>query len=496
MDSIWYATRPAVPPAADPFPEGAQLDTVIAGAGLTGLVTAVLLARAGQRVAVVEARRVGAVTTGHTTGKLSLLQGLALSGIATHHSAEVVAAYVTGNREGQAWLRRFMDERAVPYQQRDAYTYVTSDDGVERLRREFAVEREAGLAVEWTDETELPFGVRGTIRLADQAQLHPLLVLDALLAELAERGGALVEDCRVTDADARRRVVVTTERGRLAADRLVLATGTPFLDRGGYFAKLTAHRSYVTTFRVPGPIPQGMYLSADEPTRSLRTVPAGDGEQLMVGGNGHVAGRFEPPTQAHLDDLRRWTTELFPGAVQTHAWSAQDYRSVNRVPFVGLLPRGGGSIYVATGYDKWGMTNATAAGLRLSAEILGGSMPWADELGRRVTKPAGLVGAVLDNAQTAVEAAAGWVGAELRALPDEPPAHGEGQVGRGADGRPQAVSTVDGVTCALSAVCTHLGGIVRWNDAERSWDCPLHGSRFAADGTVLEGPAVADLEQR
>ena len=494
MEPVWFDSRPTPPSRATADVEGTHADTVVAGAGLTGLMSALLLARSGQRVTVLEARTVGAVTTGRTTGKLSLLQGLVLSDVLRHHSEDVLRAYATGNREGQAWLVRFMDEHQVPYERRPAFTYATTAEGAARLQAELTACRTAGLDVRATDETGLPFPVAAAITLADQVQLHPMRVLDALVAELVAHGGTLLEGVRLTDADKASPLRLTTSHGVMTADRLVLATGTPVLDRGGYFAKLEPARSYVTTHRVPGALPTGMYLSADDPTRSLRTVPDTGGDLLMVGGNGHVTGRSDSPAAA-VDDLVRWTQELFPGAELTHAWSAQDYRSINRVPFVGLLPRGGGSIYVATGFNKWGLTNAVAAALNLSAQILGGSMPWADKLGHRVTKPAGILSAVVPNAKVALVATRDWVGAELHALPDQPPAEGHGAVGRGPKGLPEAVSTVDGVTCRVSGVCTHLGGVLAWNDAEKSWDCPLHGSRFDADGTLLEGPAVRDLSR-
>ncbi|HYO86973.1 MAG TPA: Rieske 2Fe-2S domain-containing protein [Dermatophilaceae bacterium] len=185
---------------------------------------------------------------------------------------------------------------------------------------------------------------------------------------------------------------------------------------------------------------------------------------------------------------------MFPGAERTHAWSAQDYRSINRVPFVGVLPRGGKAIYVATGFNKWGMTNGVAAALNLSAQILGGTVPWAETLGRRVTTPAGVLSAIKENAGVAGEMVKDWVAAELKPLPDETPAEGEAVVGREA-GRPVGVSTVAGHTSKVSAICPHLGGVLRWNNAEQTWDCPLRGSRFNVDGTRLEGPAVDDLSQ-
>ena len=301
-----------------------------------------------------------------------------------------------------------------------------------------------------------------------------------------------MEGARVTDAETEAGVRISTTAGELLADQLILATGSPVLDRGGYFAKLEPLRSYATAYRVPGAIPQGMYLGVDHPTRSLRTIPVDGEELLMVGGNGHVVGRADSEAGA-VADLQRWTGRYFPGARATHAWSAQDYRAMDRVPYVGEMPRGGGRIYVATGYNKWGMTNGVAAALSLSARLLGGSMPWAEALASRTPRPAVVLGAVAPNAKVAATLAKDWVQAELHAVPDEPPWEGEGVVGRGARGLPEAVSTVDGVTCRVSGVCTHLGGVVRWNDAEKSWDCPLHGSRFAPGGTVLEGPAVTDL---
>lgn len=498
MESIWFATHPPLTVPSASFPDGTHFDTVVAGAGITGLTTAVLLARSGQRVAVVEARGVGAVTTGHTTAKVSVLQGTVLSDIRRHHSDDVLRAYVEGNREGQAWLTRLLDDRGVAYQRRDAWTYAVTDDGVEHLRAELEACREAGLAAAWTRETELPIEVRGAITLPGQAQVHPLEVLRVLLAEFAGHGGVVFDQTRLVDADTKDRVKITTTRGTLIADRLVLATGIPVLDRGGYFAKLVPLRSYATTYRLPGakPPPQGMYLGIDEDqSRSLRSVPVDDEELLMVGGNGHVVGRSDSEAEA-VQGLRRWTEVHFPGAEPLHAWSAQDYRSVNRVPFVGQLPRGGGAILVATGFNKWGLTNGVAAALNLSAQILGGQMSWARTLGTRVSKPAAVVSALGANIEVAVELAKDWVQAELHALPEAPPAEGEGHVGRGRGGKPEAVSTVNGVTCRVSGVCTHLGGVLNWNDAERSWDCPLHGSRFAADGALLEGPAVTDLSRQ
>jgi glycine/D-amino acid oxidase-like deaminating enzyme/nitrite reductase/ring-hydroxylating ferredoxin subunit len=498
--SLWLDRAATIP--TDPYSPGAHYDAIVIGAGLTGLSTAVMLARGGVSVAVIEARTVGAVATGNTTAKLSLLQGSVLSGIDRHFSGKVVRAYVDSNLAGQEWLLRFLGERGVPTQQRDAYSYANCEDGVSTIDKEFAVAAEAGLPVERLSagDIDLPFETSGGIRLRSQTQFDPMEVLAALAVELRSLSGVIIEGQRVTDVSAADPAEVTTPGGTVTGDHVVLATGSPILDRGLYFAKLVPQRSYAAAYRVlgaPASFPTGMYLSVDSPSRSLRTAPDGTGgELLLVGGNGHIVGR-EDSTSALVAELDAWTKQHFAGAELTHRWSAQDYQSANAVPFVGWLPRGRGRIFVATGYNKWGMTNGVAAALNLSADILGTETPdWASTLGHRVTSPSDLATGAKAGIEVAAEYAKGWVQAEVTgpnlAKSDVIPAEGEGIVGR--EGRtPTAVSTVDGRTCAVSGVCTHLGGILNWNDAERSWDCPLHGSRFGANGAVLEGPAVKDL---
>jgi glycine/D-amino acid oxidase-like deaminating enzyme/nitrite reductase/ring-hydroxylating ferredoxin subunit len=495
LPSVWLDPPPDI--ETDVLHTDAHYDVAVVGAGLTGLVTALLLARAGRRVAVLEARWVGAVTTGHSTAKVTLLQGTRLSTIVANHTEHVAAAYVEGNREAQAWLMAYAAEHRVQLEHRDAYTYAGTQSGASAVRREFDIARRLGLPVQMVDAVELPYPTYAALCLPDQLQINPMDVLAALARDLRQAGGVLIDSARVTEVANNESCELITPAGSVTADTVVLATGIPFLDRGLYFTKVTAQRSYVLAFRGARQVPRGMYISADSPTRSLRTAVHDGEEVLLVGGNGHPVGRHPMNPSELVADLTDWAQRWFDVKERTHVWSAQDYTAHGGVPFVGKLPRGGGHVYLATGYSKWGMTNSVAAAMRLSGEILGDAPSWARTLGTRVSKPASAIRYFRANAAMGIAAAQGWIGAELHPLKEEDrtPAEGTGVVGA-ERGEPVAISTVDGRTCAVSAICTHLGGVVRFNDLEKSWDCPLHGSRFAADGTLLEGPATSNLKQR
>ncbi|EKF25540.1 rieske domain protein [Mycolicibacterium hassiacum DSM 44199] len=502
MTSLWLAGR--APRPAEPAPLDAasrSAGVVVVGAGITGLITAVLLARAGKDVLVLEARTVGAGATGNTTAKISLLQGSKLSRILAKHGAKRTRQYLDGNREGQHWLLGYCASHGLSVQREDAFTFAQSEQGLATARRELAACTEVGLGAEWVDAewadgAAVPFPFRGGVRLADQAQFDPVPLLDRLVTELEERGGRLAEGVRVrTVSGGRNRLTlgVRTTGGDeydVHAKQCVLATGIPILDRGGFFARLKPQRSYCLAYRVPELRLRGMFLSTDSPTRSLRYAPTADGDRLIVGGAGHPVGHERHPSSS-VQELDAWTKRHFPGATQTHYWSAQDYAPVDELPYVGPILPGNESVFVATGFDKWGMTNGAAAALALAGRILGGRMDWADAFAAwSPHELSGIPQAVRNNLEVGLYLARGWVTPAAHIGGGRPEAGG---VVSGPPWRLRGCAVVDGREYRVSPVCPHLGGIVTWNDADEAWECPLHGSRFAPDGTLLEGPATRGL---
>ncbi|MBO3663632.1 FAD-dependent oxidoreductase [Microbacterium sp. NEAU-LLB] len=439
-------------PTDPTLPESTEVAVV--GAGLTGLATAALLARSGFLVTVLEARAVGAVATGNTTAKVSLLQGSVMSELRKHAGDTALEAYVAANRAGQDWIRsELADDPSL--EQRDAFTYSTTPTGDSAIDAEAEALAAVGLDVDVLGEGEhagLPYPVTRALRMRGQWQIHPMRLLAHLAEVIREHGGSIVTDCRVLGLQDGK---LRTSRGPLQANQVVVASGSPVIDKAGFFARLRVSRSLAAAYRVPGEVPSGMYLSVDAVGRSLRTSQG----LLLVGGPSWTTGREQDPAKM-LASLDEWVVDQFPGAARVTWWAAQDYQTVSRVPFVG--PTGEG-LWVATGFNKWGMTNGAAAALTLAGDLTGSPMPWAEAL--RSPHLTLRDGAEFIGAQAGVAAAA--VTSAVRHI-----------------GRHDA-----------PGACTHMGGSLEWNDLERTWDCPLHGSRFAEDGAVLEGPAVEALSR-
>ena len=457
---VWF-DRPR-PAPRDPISGTASYDVVVIGAGLAGLLSGLLLARGGRSVAVLEARRMGDGTTGHTTGKVSLLQGTKLSRVLTTNPPATARKYVEASREGQAWLRRYCVDHEVEHRAAHATSYATTRTGELRARAELKAAQVAGLDATWTTETELPFEVRGAVRLEDQFQLHAMDLVSSLVTSLEAEGGRLFEGSRVESVDRDGdRVEVLTDSAKISAGTVVVATNQPILDRGAFFARLKPQRSYAASLSSPW-VPEGMHLSTDLQVRSLRSVRTADGEeQLLIGGSGHTTGRSKPARR--LDQLLGWAREEFPDSELRRVWSAQDQSPVSGLPYVGPILPGDHRILVATGFDKWGFTAAPAAALLLAADVLGGEQPsWGAAMRSWTPREAlGAGRAALFNTEVGFEMVCGHAA--------------------------KALSKDD------APLCTHLGGVLSWNSTEESWDCPLHGSRFAADGSVLEGPATRPL---
>lgn len=496
--SIWAVTAPDGPtyPTFGETP-AEPVDVAVIGGGIAGLSTALALAEVGVSVVLVEADRICSGVTAYTTAKVSSLHGLTYAGLVSSFGDEVAKAYAEANQAAIAqvgmWVERYGIE--CDLSTRAAFAYTTSADKVADIAAEVEAAQRLGLPASFTTQTELPFEVKGAIRFEGQAQFHPRQYCLGLAVAIVSAGGHVYEQSRAVDVDGGDRCTVRFAGGaELAARRVVVATHIPFLDRGGYFAKTHPTRSYALAARLgeDAPVPQGMYLGVDEPTRSVRAA-LGD-SIVILGGEGHKVGQDDDTRQRYAA-LEGWAREHFDVVSIEQKWSAQDYASVDGLPYVGRQSPGS-SISVATGFKKWGMTNGTAAGMMLALELTDRQNPWAGAFDAdRQARPLTSKDFYKENANVAQQ----MVGDRLAAL--KPPSAESLQPGESGivnlDGdKVAAYREDDGTLRAVSAACTHLGCLVAFNTAEKSWDCPCHGSRFSLDGEVLQGPATKDLDRK
>lgn len=485
--SLWVKTAPG--PDYPQLDRDIEADVIVVGSGITGLTTARMLVGRGLSVVVIEARKLCYGVTGFTTAKVTALHSTIYSELSEKWGEETAAVYAAANQAAVAKVKQLVVADGIECDLREAsaFTYAEASEHLARIEAEVEAARRAGLDASFTTESELPYDIAGAVRLGGQAQFHPRQYCLGLAEALAKEGCLIFENSPALELDTDAGTV-TTEAATVRAGAVVVATQIPFVNRGGHFARMTPSRSYVLGLQSSGQPLEGMYISVDQPIRSLRST--GDG-YLIVGGEGHAAGT-EEDTNRRYEALESWTAERFPDAAAEFRWSAQDYRSVDRLPYIGRLSKRTERVFVATGFAKWGMTNGTLAAMIISDLVTETPSPWAETFdSTRTGLGHGLAAVVAAN----LEVAKHFVGDRIPPIFRTPAdlASGTGAVVLSDGEKVAAFRDDSGLLHTVSATCTHLGCLVSFNTAERSWDCPCHGSRFDVDGKVLQGPATKNL---
>jgi glycine/D-amino acid oxidase-like deaminating enzyme/nitrite reductase/ring-hydroxylating ferredoxin subunit len=469
--------------------ETVTVDVAVIGGGIVGVTAASLLKAAGRTVALIDAGRLLQGVTGQTTAKLTALQGLIYDDLQQHFGEHGARLYAEANQAAIELIQNAVTDQHIDcdFLRTEAYTYADREEDVEKIKREVEVASRLGLPVTYTESPPLPFPVRAAIRCDRQAQFHPVKYLQHMARQIPGEGSHVFEGTCAERVEPGDPCVVTTRRGTIRARDVVLATHYPFIDHSLYAVRLRPHRSYALAARLQGPAPRGMHINVQR-THSLRAHSDKNGEYMIIVGEGHPVGEGGD-TREHYRRLEAWAREVLPVASIDYHWSTHDHRSIDHVPYVGRLAPLSKHVHVATGFGGWGMTNGTVAGLLLRDLITGVENPWAGLYDPNRLNLAG----VREFVGAGRTIATHLIGDRLRRLGAEVET-GEGKVIATAQGRLAVYRDDSGELHAFSPACTHMGCVLQFNGAEKSWDCPCHGSRFAAiDGRVLHGPAIKAL---
>jgi glycine/D-amino acid oxidase-like deaminating enzyme/nitrite reductase/ring-hydroxylating ferredoxin subunit len=490
--SLWIATSKGQGRAR--LAGDVEADVCVVGGGIAGLTAARLAQKDGRSVVVVEAGRIAARDSGHTTAHLTEILDHGYVKLRSHFGAKGALMAAVSARVAIETIERLAAEEGIACRlsRVEGWRWAESADELQDLEEELDAMQQSGLRATFARETPLPWRVAGAIRVEEQAQFHPREYLLGLADRIAAAGGQLFEGTRAIKIDEGDRCTVETERGVVRCRDVVVATHHPISSKFALHTKIAPYRTYAVAARVPQLVRPGLYYDSEDPYHYVRTQETSAGTFLIVGGEDHKVGH-EEETHARFDALERWTLAHFEGAEIAYRWSGQVIEPADGLPFIGRAPLST-RVYVATGFSGTGMTFGTLAGMVIADAIAGRENPFARLYDATRVKPLAQARRyVAENVDYPAALALDRVDRGQVARTADVP-RGEGRLVRVEGDMVACYREPGGALRAVSAVCTHLGCHVRWNDAERSWDCPCHGSRFDTAGRVLNGPAVRALE--
>lgn len=484
--SFWRSTEKL--PSYNHLNMDVDVDVVVAGGGIAGITTAYMLAKEGKKVALVEARELASGTTGYTTSKLSAQHSLIYDEMIKRYDKETAKKYYQANMEALALVKQFQEEEQIDCElvEEDAYVFTESDDWKVRLEKEAQAYETLGIDGELIDNMPLDIDIKAALVMHKQAQFHPVKYLHGLLKAIEKNDGLIFENTSVIDIEQNNDKITckTDQKYSLTCENVVFATHAPSYEPEDFYSEnLTPESSYALAIKAEKSFPEGMYINAELPKRTMRAMTDQGEDYILVGGESHDTGDGLS-TQDRYQDLLHYADKLFGVKEVVDHWSSHDLYSPDRIPFIGKMFAGKENMYTATGFGKWGLSNGTIGAEVLTDLILGKANAYT-----ALFSPAREITEVDEE-----EESNPFDGDKANeAAKAEDLANGQGAVVKLDGDDVGAYRDDQGKLHLLDIACTHMGCDVAWNDGDETWDCPCHGSRFNATGGVIEGPALEPL---
>ncbi len=476
--SYWIAsTRKTDYPSLN---EDIEVDIAIVGGGIVGILSAYQLQKEGFNIAILEAENIAESTTAHTTAKLTSQHSLIYNTIKNQMGTDSARQYATANETAIQEFKKIADENNIEcdYTLQPAYLFTQEDKYVKQIEDEVKVAVSLGIKAHLIDKMNLPIDIKSGMVFEDQAQFHPRRFLIPLAERIQNKGVNIYEKTRAIELNTKndRYIINTTQGKKVTADKVIIASHFPFYNKKGmYYSRIYVERSYAIAIKAKEKFPDGVYINVEDPIRSLRAVPTEDGELILVVGERHKTGQGED-TNKHYESLLNFASEIFTIENISYRWSTQDCMTIDGVPYVGQFNPDTPNLYLATGFQKWGMTNSMASSMILRDLITTGQSPWEDVYNpSRKNIVSSAKEFIVQNVNVTGQLLDGKFSKQAKDIIIRP---GEGRVLNVDGERAGAYRDEDGKLHLVNTTCTHMGCELNWNSADRSWDCPCHGSRF------------------
>jgi glycine/D-amino acid oxidase-like deaminating enzyme/nitrite reductase/ring-hydroxylating ferredoxin subunit len=453
-------------------------DVVIIGAGMAGLLTAYKLREKGINPIILEANCICGGVTKNTTAKITSQHNLIYAKLIKNFGLEKATQYAVANEKAIKSYAKIIKDNKIEcaFEEREAYVYTL--ENLKKIEDEVKAAQDVGIDAEFTTKTTLPFEVLGAVKFSHQAQFNPMLFLKEISKDLD-----IYEHTLVTSIEDN---AIITDSGKVKAKKIIVASHYPFINAPGYyFLRMHQERSYVLALENAAFL-DGMYIGEADEGYSFRNYQ----DLLLFGGEGHRTG--EKKDYSSYERLRAKAKELYPHAKEKYFWSAQDCMPQDEVPYIGYYAKNNEDLFVATGFNKWGMTSSMVASEILSDKLIGRKNEYEEIFSpSRFSIPASAKNFLVDTAQTVIH-----LSAEFLSFPREKLEHierGQADIVEHNGEKVGVYMNNEGEAFFVSTRCAHLGCQLEWNGDELTWDCPCHGSRFDIKGNVVDNPSIRGL---
>jgi len=497
-NSLWIEDTKNIRKDYEKLNSNINTEICVIGGGLTGLTTAYYLSKAGKKVVSLEKYKIGSHTSGNTTAKITSQHGLFYKYLVDSLGVEQAKEYLYANEDAIKNIEKIINEENIQcdFERQDAYVFTQDIKELEKIEDEVDVVNKLGLKAEFVEKIEIPKEILGAIKFPNQAQFNPVKYMLGLSHSIEKYGGTIYENTKVVDVKKQGDEYLTiTEDGQEVKSRyVVLASHYPFINAPGfYFMKMYQVTSYLIAVDTASDLFDGMYINSENPTKSFRTAEYQGKRLLIVGGMDHKTGAKIDLSNSYKN-LEKVAKEMYPNSKVLFRWNTEDCIPLDKIPYIGefstLMP----NMYVATGYKKWGMTSSNVAANIISNRILGEENKYEKVFESTRLKP---IKNYEELGNIVKEVSYSLIINKLKKSKDilEDVKKDEGRIVELEDTKVGVYKDKNGKLFAIKPVCTHLGCELSWNNLDKTWDCPCHGSRFDYTGKSLYDPSIKDFEK-